>query len=431
MTSSALAPGGSRRADPSFCIATASIFTYFVLLTVFNNHPVADEGLHLLAVERLIGGDWRHPDFLPMPLSYHFLVYWPAKVLGVEVWVLRLVSAVFSIALLWIVRSINRVQTCRRGSRLLHFAWLPILFPFTGLAYTEIVSLLLLLTGVLLHLRKRTAWSAVPLAGACLVRQSNIVWVAFVTAWGALEVWQRGRREPHAEARTGNRRQIKAIVSHVWPQLVILLAAAEFFLLNQGFNITAVEANRFRFNSTQLCLFALHFAVLWGPIWLPSLGADLIAMGRWIGRRPMLGGATILLSLVIAVGATATYWNPHPWNHNLNFLRNWPLVLMERSLIWRGLAALLVLLALPGLVRRTSQAPNRPILLLTWGFSLAYVALHSLVDPRYYIPPLVLLQFFAGFRDDEARQLTIWYGVVSAAASGYVIVAGHRLGGLW
>jgi len=430
MTSSAVVLGESSKTNHSFLVASLSIAAFFVLLTVFINNPIVDEGLHLLAVQRLLNGNWHQPDFLPMPLTYHFLVYLPAKVFGAEVWVLRLVNTILSIALLWVVQSIHRVQKSGHDERLLHVAWLPVLFPFTVLAYTEVASLLLLLAGVLLHLCKKPALSALPLTGACMVRQSNIVWVAFIAAWGALEAWQRYRRDRSAGAPLLDRRQITTILSQVWPQLIILIAASVFFLVNGGFNITAVEANRIRFNSAQFYLFALTLVGLWGPIWVPRLAKDFIALGRWAGRQPKLGGAVILLSLLAAAGATTTYWNPHPWNHNPNFLRNWLLVLLERSIVARGFAAMFVLIALPGLVRRTFLASNRTLLLLTWAFSFAYIAPHSLVDPRYYILPLVMLQFFSGFEDKEAQRLTIWYAIVSATVSSYVIISGHRLGGL-
>jgi alpha-1,2-glucosyltransferase len=420
-----------RDTNGSFFMAATSVVAFFLLLTLFNNRPIVDEGLHLLAVERLVEGDWSQPDFLPMPLTYHFLVYLPAKVFGVEVWVLRLVNTVLSIALLWIVQSIWGVERSSRGDRLLHFAWLPILFPFTVLAYTEVASLVFLLAGVLLHLRKKTGWAAVPLAIACLVRQSNIVWVAFVIAWGVMDAWQECRRERNGAARAIGQREIATTLSRIWPQLLILVAAAVFFVVNKGFNITAVEANRFRFNSAQFYSFALFLVVLWGPVWVPSLVADFHSMNLWVKRRPGLGGEVILVSLLAAVGAVATFWNPHPWNHNPDFLRNWPLVLMERSILLRGIAALLVLVALPGLTRRLLEAPNRSLLLLALAFSLVYLAPHSLVDPRYYILPMIFLQFSSEFQAYEARRLTIWYATGSVAVSGYIIIAGTRVGGLW
>jgi hypothetical protein len=107
------------------------------------------------------------------------------------------------------------------------------------------------------------------------------------------------------------------------------------------------------------------------------------------------------------------------------------LVWMEESYGARATLFGLILVALPGIVRFGASSSSRVALCTAWFFSLAYVIPHSLVDPRYYIMPMVFLQFFSTFQRRQARQLTVWYAMLTAAVLAYVVQFGRRGGGIW
>jgi len=128
---------------------------------------------------------------------------------------------------------------------------------------------------------------------------------------------------------------------------------------------------------------------------------------------------------------TIAYDNPHPWNNNVDYLRNLPLIAMSNSLRARFAAACLIVIVVPVIVRFTMDQPNRRMLALVWLLSVLFLLPHSLAEPRYYIVPAFFVNFFTRYTQKQGRSLTVWYATVSAAVAVYVCLQGRPEGGLW
>ena len=203
------------------------------------------------------------------------------------------------------------------------------------------------------------------------------------------------------------------------------------FAYHGGMTFNKMEAVRIQLNVAQFYLFALFVILLWAPIGVERARADWRAVYHWAFARPLTGLSLLLLVPAVIVLLVVVYENPHPWNQDLEYLRNWPLLAMAESLPGRILGVCCIVAALPVVVRFTREQPNRRPLALVWLFSLMFLFPHSLVEPRYYIIPIFLVNFFARFTAGQARRQTLWSLSITTVVSLVIAFYGHREGGIW
>lgn len=247
-------------------LAISGVAVYFVAISIVNPVPIADEaGHHLQVIRQFHEGDWSWPGHLPMPPTYHVAAVAICKLFGAKLYVLRLFGAVMAVAGVLLYRDVAR--RCVReysGDSLLHFAWLPILFPFSVLVYTDMASVLCVIAGTCLQLRRRWTWSATCLLVACAIRPSNVVWIGFLLAW---EI-DRQRRTDGDEggglhgAGSAIGRTLLMCSGHA----AVMVLGVVFLAVTLGSWGHVVEANRPRFNIAQFYLFALFAILLWLPV---------------------------------------------------------------------------------------------------------------------------------------------------------------------
>lgn len=431
------APDVSRERRPSgrlsLALAIGSILLWFTVLSILNPAPIADEaGHHLHAVRQFYAGDWTWPERLPMLPTYHALAALACKVFGAKLLVLRGLSAVMAIgAIMLFHAAIRRRFTPLSGDTLLHFAWNPILFPFTVMVYTESASMLCLTAALCLHFGRRYRWSAVALLAACLIRQSNLVWVAMLAGWAVLPVGDTTRPGRQPRAAKSPLGTVRASVSRVWVHIILLAGGVAFYVLYGGPALQTVEANRPRFNVAQLYLFAIFIIMLWAPIWTMRLGTDVRNFGRWAGANPLGASVAVLLAVAAVAGLSLGFRNPHPWNQNEEYFRNFPLIAMTNSRAARVFVACVIVCVGPILLRFVLAQPDRHLFGLVGLFSLLFLLPHSLAEPRYYVIPVVFLNLLTRYSAIEARCLTLWYALISIAIAAAVAIQGHPGGGVW
>jgi len=409
-------------------LAIGSIVLYFLALTALNNHPIADEKHHLRGLRWFCDGNWRLPGFLPMLPGYHVLASLPARLFGPSLFVARAFTVLMGIAATLLVYQIlKRTNQPHPADALLHFAWNPLLFPFMALAYTDLPALLCLVAAVYLHVRRQFALSALPLLVACLIRQSNVVWVAFMGAWAVIELWEQRVGNAPSEEVPGLGRLVRGAAPRIWPHIALGVLAVGFFIGRGGVTAGRVSFNQPAVNPAQFYLFALFVVVLWAPLWLTHVRTEWRTLYQAAVTRPLFCAlaAAAILALVF------NFRNLHPWNQGLSHLRNWPLVGMSSSLTLRVLLVLCIAAVAPLVVRFTWSQPRRRVLAVVWLFSFLFLLPQALADPRYYIIPVFFLNLFARYGAFQARRLTIWYGLISAAAATVACIWGHPTGGLW
>ncbi len=418
---------------PALWLAIGSVVALFVALSFINPVPIADEGgQHVHAIREFYNGHWTLPDHPPMLPTYHIVAALCLKAFGPHLAVLRGLSAILAILAIVVFSAATRQRALEQpGDAILHFAWLPILFPFLAMVYTEAMSMLLLVLALYMHVRRRFLLSAAMLLLACLVRQSNALWVIFMAIWALAGVWDQSRTSASGPKAAPLRGFVRAGIGRVWGYLIVLALAGAFFIYNRGPSLTMVEANRPRFNVAQFYLFALFIIFLWAPIWVSRLHQDVQHFCQWAVYHRLGAVLVVILAIATALLLALGYDNPHPWNRNVQYLRNLPLVAMSRSANVRFAVGCLIIIVAPIIVRFTLGQANRRLLGLVWLLSLIYLLPHSLAEPRYYIVPAFLLNLLTRYTPGQARSLTVWYFTTSVAIAGYVCLEGRLDGGIW
>jgi len=143
--------------------------------------------------------------------------------------------------------------------------------------------------------------------------------------------------------------------------------------------------------------------------------------------RPIaLGG------LALAVGVIEqAFVNPHGWNGDPGFLRNRLLIALQTSHIWRYGLAIFAVAAAIGMTRFTLGQPRRAELAVVWLLGLIYLLPHWLIDPRYYIPILMLLAICHRLPKRLRNVQLAWSACLSVAICVYILRNGSVDGGIW
>lgn len=153
---------------------------------------IADEAVHVPQIQAFLRGDFAaHPLLTTIP-GYHAIVAVAMRALGAEsiAW-MRAIGALFGIVAALLFHAIRRRMDDAQPARsaaLLFF--LPFLYPYDFLVYTDVLSLALVLGALLCALDRRHVAAALAVTGAVLVRQNNVVWAGFLplfALWPALE----------------------------------------------------------------------------------------------------------------------------------------------------------------------------------------------------------------------------------------------------
>lgn len=408
-------------------LAVGSFVAWVIILTAFHPQPVVDEAKHLQIITRFCGGNWTVPPDLPMPATYHLLVSIPARVLGPSLVVVRgtsVLMAAMTVAL--VVGILARRQAGAPGMAVLHYAWHPVLFPLAAMAYTEAASVLLVVGAIYAQVRRRFALSGGILLLACLVRQSNLMWVVFMALWAVGDLRRTDPRAVGGPTDRGPWSFVRLSASRIWAHAAVLGLAGAFFVANGSLTLGDAPENRAALNPGQFYVFALFVLGLWAPIWLGRLGDDWRALWRWLLGHPVLGVAVSVMVVGLAAILVIGFTNPHPWNGTLYFARNWPLRLMSASVVAR-VVGVVCLFGATGIVGRFTLAqPNRRTLALVWVCSLCFLAPHFLVEPRYYIIPTLLVNLFTEYSTSQAQRLARWHLCICVLAG-----AGILAGGMW
>jgi len=356
------------------------------LLRLSHNGLVADERIHRLQIMTLAGGQFEIVDKLTMFPGYHALIALLARLTGGEsIPALRLLSALVGLPVIATFYVIARQLTPRFAAvATLQFAFLPILFPLFFVMYTDALSLLLVLLSVLLVLRHRRGAAAAVAILSVLVRQTNILCLAFVLGLGYLQ--------DHGLTLARDRLGLA-----VRQNLVFVLGLAGFGLfvvVHGGVAVGDQSAHPLKLSLGNVYLFLfLYFFLL-----LPVNLADLKSALARLANRCVLGSSLLLYGVFMF-----TFVNDHPYNQmsirtfkfdspqligHAPFLRNELLHLATRSAVTRTLFFIPVLLSCLLLTRTKLVQPR---FLLIFPLIVLLLTPSWLIEQRYCLVPLALL----------------------------------------
>jgi len=426
----------TNRPPIAFAAAMVGLLVWYAVLSWARPQPVADEAYHVPAIRALARGDWQVVRTLPMPATYHWVAALPVRWLGGDLWVMRGFNVLLSVVTwLFFWSAADRDDPTNVAGRLLRFAWHPLLCPLWVLVYTDLAGLLAVIAALAFYLRRQHVRAATAVFLAGLVRQSNVVWCV----WLALSaLWEQRGGTAQQCARTftgaaGESGQMGELglrpggARVALPYVAALLVSSGLLAAAGAFGGALWPENRPRFNPAQFYCLSLTVALLWLPIWLPHLAA---VWPRWLATALLRPRGCALLIAAVGVLELA-FRNPHPWNADLNYLRNWALVGLTRYSLIRYLGALTIVALLISLSDLFWHSRQRRRLLALWATTCVFLGGHYLVDPRYYVVPLVLLDFFAPLTDRQARQLTVWYLLLSLGVAAFIVLQPGGWNGVW
>jgi hypothetical protein len=407
------------------CLAAAFALTlaWFFIYNHFMPAQLVDEPGHLGNIWHFLEGKPGWPGQMTMLPGYHYLVVslWqlhpPVGIVTFARLVVTLCSFLGLIAFAAGWRTLHRpaAPLATAGPATLLFALLPILQPFTGLAYTDAPALAFALFAVAVHLAGHYGLAALAFIPALLTRQTNILWPAFLLVYEILAPVAFLRRPENV---SGLKSAHPAAIYFTaffrrtrWLLLLLAACAAAIGLaLTKAGRLTpgTETGNDLGFNPAGPHIAALLVLLLGLPVWLAHLPAFFRSLRLW----------PTLLLLCFAVFFALTFKNPHPWNRDLfwdgcsfTLLRNWPLVWLDTHPWLRALSAVnivLMILAVQKTIARQRPTLQLPLSLIVL-FGLVQPFTNTLIEPRYHIPLVAFFLLYLDLTPSTTRRLTLWW----------------------
>lgn len=420
--------GRNGRVDRACLIAALVIpIVWFFVYDKLQLGNLCDEGGHLTNVVHIYKGLPGWPEDMTMLPGYHFIVYdvwrlWPSMPLHTAA---RLVSTGFALlGLIAFAAGWRQIHGRHPGRATLLFSLFPVLQPFTGMAYTDVPAIALVLLALGVHLRGNYFLAMLLFAEAAYVRQTNLLWAAFVVAWEGLSLLQRKATAPSWAERA-------RIFFRRTGWLILLLLVAAGIVLKAGRVMVGTQVGAaMKFNIATVHTGALLVMLFGAPLWLRGLPAALRGWWENLKTRPALTLALSAAGIGAAVYFTLTYANPHGWNRDLfwpdasfTLLRNWPLVWIDQHAWLRVASGINIVAAIVVLGCLIARQPQRLALVLSLVFGAMLPAANSLVEPRYFIPMAVFLLLWSEVDAGTARRLTLWWAVLCLVHAPFIVKA--------
>lgn len=405
----------------ALAVAALSILAWYMVVMRARPGFIGDEEYHAPTIAALAQGDWGPSRHRSMTPAYHYLASFVAHWWSADLSVLRGFNVVIGLLTLMAFHFAARGRNAPyRAYDVLRFAWHPILLPLWALVYTDVLSLLLVLAALALNLRRWHILAAVALIAATLVRQSNAVWLAMFAALAVLD----------APPINWNPRGLAGRIARTWPRWLPYVVGGLLTITLAVSGILKViprSENGPRFNPAQLYLFFLLLAVWWAPAWIPAF----VAYWRRDYLRQLLRPWPCTLTVAAVALVALLYANPHKWNVDPTFIRNWPLHTIAQH-AWLRLPLGLVLVAFGvTVVQRAWSNPHRVTLAVIFVFTLLFLGPQYLVDPRYYIVSYALLDLFFPWTPAEQRRLAGWYLLCSVAVASLIAIRPAGTCSIW
>ncbi|WP_432722866.1 hypothetical protein R0381_001432 [Jeongeupia wiesaeckerbachi] len=360
---------------------------------------VGDEVVHEAQIRRFLLGDFSIDPRLTTIPGYHLLVAalsWPFGAYSLAT--VRGISTLFGTALVLVYALLLRERFgAVSPQRLMQFAFFPIFLPYFYLAYTDVLSLLLVFGGLWLALRRQAIPAALILALSMCVRQQNVIWLLAVPV--LVYCRDSGFR--------WCRETLKAQLAGGAAVYGLALAGFAVFVLWNG---GVAVGDRGAHQLSGLFVGNVFFMLLLYAIFLlPSVIANLpatLAYARHHGAAPLWLAALLVVYLF-------GFQNSHPYNaiQPEYFLRNGLLTLLSSSLPVKLLFFIPIALAA---LDWLAMAQRRPELYVIAAFSVLALLPSWLIEQRYMMIPFALLLLYR----DEDRP-----GVQALTAALYAVVA--------
>jgi alpha-1,2-glucosyltransferase len=344
-----------------------------------NQDLLIDEHTHYDHITRFAKGDFSIGSKLSTIPGYHALMAVIAAAFGISsVAGLRLVSlgiAILSIVIFYVAA--RHFSPKNAHIKTLQYGFLPILFPYFLLLYTDALSVLFVVLGIWLILKKKYSLAGLSGILSVLVRQNNIVWLAFLLGYAYIE--KRGQKDWFLRLR------------EYWVFLLGFIGFIVFVALNRGFAIG---------DRAMHPAFSLHL----GNIWFLGFVVFVLFLPLHIANfRRVIDLARKKRTTIVVIGIfimyMLTFQVTHPYNTTWSqfFLHNRILMFFTSNLLLK------VVFFLPVAYAGLSVAVTRLARgFLLYPITLIYLVPSWLIEHRYYIIPIAL---FILLKKEERKEV--------------------------
>jgi alpha-1,2-glucosyltransferase len=283
------------------------------------------------------------------------------------------------------------------------FVFFPILFPYCFVLYTDVPSLALVLWALRASLDRRHVTAGALGTASLLVRQTNVLWIAFMALLRLVEL---------PGGRAISRKTIVSVAS-LWPYGLAIAATFAFWLWNGMFSMSPRQA----YAHPELTMHAgnLFFMLfLLGILFLPLIPIWLARYAAAAKRQPWL----LLIPLLLVLTYLGAFRADHPYNQTLP-----DYVLRNRVLLYvshHGVASAIFCTVAATAGAALSQVRwQRDAFALLLPAAMLFVSIPWLVETRYYLIPVGLLLATRQSEDCRAEWAMLCYWMPLAFVAAY------------
>lgn len=269
----------------AFAVYAAISFAVLQQINHIVTEPYMDEIFHIPQAQRYSQGDFHtwDPKLTTPPGLYmlSLVLLWP---FNDSTQCLRNSNWVISLMLFWTIYGLVSQLHPRMSSKAtaittLSLSLFPVSFFLHHLYYTDTASLWLVLLTYSHSLRGRHGWAGVAGFVSLWLRQTNVVWVAFIafsaihnltkqqgtaTLWGSV-----GQLGKWWTAQPTSRHALSILVPVLLPYLLVMACFAVFLYINQGIVLGDKSHHQATMHLPQLFYFSSYVVGISAPMILP------------------------------------------------------------------------------------------------------------------------------------------------------------------
>ncbi len=372
----------------------------------------AVDGLRPVPRERYSETIGAHPtirtvstDFFTLPSlttlpGYNAAVGLTGRLFGVEsIPSLRTISFILSLlTLVSFALLCHKLGAESASVKWMQFAWLPVIFPFFPLFYTDVFSMGFFFLALYFVVRDKYVLSGIVISSSLIVRQTNIVWLFFLSVFIYIETFG---------LRAINARELK---EWLWKCRTLWIGGLGFMVfayINGGIAIGDKYMHPpagFHLGNVYFCLF-LHF-FLFLPLHLSNTRKILLSAKS----RP----STLTVLPLLFLLYWFTFNVDHPYNYGAlttHFLRNKILLFFTSDLSLRALFFIPVSFTVMSLMVTRLR---RPSFYLLYPFTVLSLVPCWLIEQRYYMLPFSLFILFKEETSLRDELITLAYYVAGS-----------------
>ncbi len=350
---------------------------------------IGDEDVHRYQIGWFMQGRFEIFQYVTMLPLYHLIVAAIAKLTGlVSLNGIRFSHMLFAASVIPAMYfTVKRFFPAEAIPRTLLLVFIPFFFPLFFLTYTDLPSLMVVLFMVERCWQRHYGVAGLLALAAVLLRQPNIIWVAFCSCMIALQV----AREMQLRLILTNVLNPKFLQQVLWRNrfmVVVYVLFVLFVAVNGGVAVGDAEQHPISFNLSNLYFFLLVAWAVFLPFNVEQLPQiKLLLIRHW------------WIALVLVAGFFVyfyTYGHPHKYNSaTLVFYgHNWFLHYTSDVTLWRVLSYIPIAWMGLSYVVAVRTSVHGDLLLLLVPFALLSFVPLPLIEQRYYFVALALIMLW-------------------------------------